>query len=73
VKHPEPSSPNGGLTTAPLSSSNNKSKAKAKSMPDGPNGKASTLVTTQVQTNGTATVVKFAASASERQRLAGND
>jgi hypothetical protein len=66
VKNPEPSSSsNGGLATAPPSSSNNKSKAKGKSVPNGPNGKASTptTVTTQAQTNGTATLVKSAASA----------
>jgi hypothetical protein len=63
VKNPEPSPSNGGLATAPPSSSNNKSKAKGKSVPNGPNGKASTPATTQAQTNGTATLVKSAASA----------
>jgi len=62
VKNPEPSSSTGGLPPAPPSS-NNKSKSKAKSIPNGPNGKASTPVTTQVQTNGAATLVKSAASA----------
>ena len=64
VKKPEPSSSsNGGPATALPSSSNNKSKAKGKSVPNGPNGKASTPATTQAQTNGTATLVKSAASA----------
>ena len=63
-------------------SSNDKSKAKAKSVPNGPDAKALTPGTTQVQTNGAAAVVKSAGSAavaeavqhaSERQRLVGND
>jgi hypothetical protein len=43
--------------------SNNKSKAKARSIPNGPGGKTSTLTTTQVQTSGAATLVRPAASA----------
>ena len=62
VKNPESSSSTGGPSTAPPSS-NNKSKAKAKSVPNGPNGKAPTPSTTQAQTNGAATLVKSAASA----------
>jgi hypothetical protein len=62
VKNPEPSSSTGGPSTVPPSI-NNKSKAKAKSVPNGPNGKASTPTTTQAQTNGAATLVKSAATA----------
>jgi len=57
VKNPEPSSSTGGPPTAPLSSSNNKS------IPNGPDGKASTTATTQVQTNGAATLFKSAVCA----------
>jgi hypothetical protein len=44
-------------------SSNNKSGSKAKAIPNGPNGKAPTPATTQVPTDGAATVVKSAAGA----------
>jgi hypothetical protein len=43
--------------------SNNKSKAKARSIPNGPGGKTSTPTTAQVQTSGAATLVRSAASA----------
>ena len=62
VKNPEPSSSTGGPPTAPLSS-NNRSKNKANSVPNGPNGKVSTPATTQVQINGAARLVRSAASA----------
>jgi len=61
VKNSEPSSSTGGPATVPLSS-NNTSKSKAKAVPNGPDGKASTLATTQVQNNGAATLIKSAAS-----------
>ena len=60
VKTPDLSSSIGGPSTAPPSSNN---KSKAKSIPNGPNGKASTPATTQVQTNGAATLIKSAAGA----------
>ena len=64
AKNPEPLlSSTGGPPAPPPSSSNNKSKSKAKSAPNGPNGKASTPVTAQVQTTGAVTLVKSAASA----------
>lgn len=63
-------------------SGDNKSKAKAKPIPNGPDSKALTPGTTQVQTNRAAAVVKSAGSAavaeavqhaSERQRPVGDD
>jgi len=62
VKTPEPSSSTGGLATAPPSS-NNESRSKAKAIPNGPNGEASTSATMQAQINRAATVVKSTASA----------
>ena len=70
---PEPSSSTGGPATTPPSS-NKKPKSKAKSIPNGPNGKASTPATIQVQIDGSATLNKSATSADRtcqptRQRL----
>ena len=81
MKNIEPSSPNGGPATAPPSS-NDKSKAKAKSIPNGPNANALTPGTTQVQTSWEGAVVKLVGStavaevgehAPERQRLVDDD
>ena len=69
VKNPRPSLSTGAPATAPPSSNN---EFRSKAIPSGPNGKASTPGTMQVQTNGAVTIVGPTCR-SEPQWLVGDD